>query len=155
MTAPAITMINSSGLKVHSSEQHFEMGATRTKRDYNDCKKFLKWLEERNPFLCSSKNLHSLSTGLVSITGHDDVNCENAEDIGFKIHQELNGKFLQEAKIKRKWQLISLDSLKDSINKTDKHPISINSNDMFTRLVAVFEREDDLLQFFSYGLTAV
>ena len=85
MTAPAITMINSSGLKVHSSEQHFEMGATRTKRDYNDCKKFLKWLEERNPFLCSSKNLHSLSTGLVSITGHDDVNCENAEDIGFKI----------------------------------------------------------------------
>ena len=81
-------MLQLTGAAAKSSEQHEEIGKSRTKQDYQDCLKFFNWLTRRNPFLIPDGNLHSLSGGMVSIQGKDDVNCERAEDIGkkFKLH---------------------------------------------------------------------
>lgn len=80
-----------------------------------------------------------LSTRLKSKKGQENRTCQNKEDIDFKIHQEHDGNIHQETKIKRKWQLVSLDSFKDSIHKMDKDRVTINSATWFTKLVAVAE----------------
>ena len=77
-------MLQLTGAAAKSSEQHEEIRKSRTKHDYQDCVKFLNWLTIRNPFLISDKNLHSLSSGMVSDQGKDDGNCERTEDIGKK-----------------------------------------------------------------------
>ena len=62
-------MLTLTGAATKTSEQHQDMGKSRTKQDFHDCLRFLDWLAVRNPFLVSDSNLHSLSTGLVSTQG--------------------------------------------------------------------------------------
>ena len=87
------------------------MGATRRLRDYHDCNTFLSWFQSQNPFNMDTNDLHSLSTGVVSVKGIDNVNCEDTEAIGARIHKMLDNVNLAEAKINKKDQLSSLDSL--------------------------------------------
>ena len=54
----------------------------------------------RNPFLIPDENLHSLSSGMVSIQRKDDVNCERSEDIGKKIQAALDNTAYNNASIK-------------------------------------------------------
>ena len=81
-------MLQLTGAAAKSSEQHEEIGKSRTKQDYQDCLKFLNWLTIRHPFLIPDNNLHSLSRGMVSIQEKDDVNCEGPKILGkkFKLH---------------------------------------------------------------------
>ena len=71
-------MTDISGLTVKSSKQHVEMGMSRRNKDHTDCKIFIHWLRERNPFAYKDANLHSLSLGLTSYED-DGINCDNAE----------------------------------------------------------------------------
>ena len=73
-------MTQLTGETYKSSEQHHEMGVSRTKQDYKDC--LLAWLSDHNPFLLPGKKLHALSSGLISTIGKNQVNCEQAESIG-------------------------------------------------------------------------
>jgi len=108
-------MTNLSGVKVASSEQHLEMGCKRRKHDFEDGKRFHRWFETRNPFTYKDCDLHSLSLGTVSIDGKDNVNCENAEAIGKRIQEHLNGVVFTNAKIKRKDQAQPLAALKKTL----------------------------------------
>ena len=54
-----------------------------------------------NPFGFEDENLHSLSTGIISITSKD-VNCEDAKELGLKIQKEFDNVSLSAATIKRK-----------------------------------------------------
>ena len=38
------------GTSFHTSEQHVELGENRKSIEFNDCKKFLAWFTNRNPF---------------------------------------------------------------------------------------------------------
>lgn len=58
-------MVELSVLCVKFIDQHIEMGNTRRKCDYQDCKKFLEWLEEQNSFQFEDEHLHSISSRLV------------------------------------------------------------------------------------------
>ena len=145
-------MTEVTGLTVKSSEQHVEMGVARRSRDYTDCQKFLEWLQQRNPFLYEDQHLHSLSIGLVS-TDRDDVNCDEAEEVGLAIQEKLDGMRMLTCKIKRKDQVQSLITLQNKI-KVDGHSVSVNPTMLFTRLVAVAQREkEDIEEFFSFELT--
>ena len=84
-------LMNFAGLKFRSDKFHSERGYSRRERDFADCVKFYSWLKTRNPFLVENENLFSLSTGICSKEGVDEVNCENAEEIGNKIHESCNG----------------------------------------------------------------
>lgn len=75
-------IVEVTGTQMYSTRQHIELGTSRRKLDFADCRKLYDWLKQRHPFLITSENLHSLSTGLVSIKDKDDVSCERAEEVG-------------------------------------------------------------------------
>ena len=66
-----------------SSDQHKDMSTARKSRDESDFYKIYEWLKERNPFENREKHLISLSTGIV---GKSELNCDEAEMVGEKIH---------------------------------------------------------------------
>ena len=134
------TMMQISGAQIESSGQHAEMGVTRRQYDYLDCGIFLAWLRTRNPFANEDENLHSLSNGIVSIIGTDEVNCEKAEEIGLDNLQIT---------FKRKEQIKVLESLKHSI-KDKRVTAGIDSTIIFKRMIAVAERHENLQPFFEY-----
>ena len=145
-------MTTLTGVKVSSSEQHQEMGFSRIQTDYEDSLKFFCWLEKRNPFIYKDKHLHSLSSGVVSIKGKDNVNCDEAETVGEKIQESIDGKVFTDAKIKRKDEAKSLAVIQNTIIVEDE-PIAVDSTSLFTRLAAVAQREEDVEKYFEYELT--
>ena len=142
-----------SDIRFGTSEQHLEMGATRPSRYYDDCNTFLSCFESRNPFNMDTNDLHSLSTGVVSVKGIDNVNCEDAEAIGARIHKMLDNVNLAEAKIKKKDQLSSLDSLTKMVKVSEKKSVCVNPTVLFTRLAAIAQREENVEQYFAFELT--
>ena len=146
-------MTQLSGTLLNTSEQHVEMGVTRKSKDYADCKKFLNWHQERNPFNFEDEHLHSLSSGLVSKCTHDEVNCEKAEELGDQIQNKLDKVAVTNAKISRKDQLLPLKSLSNSI-KVEGKAVSINPTLLFTRLSAIVQREEENVEnYFSFEMT--
>ena len=136
-----------------SSEQHLEMGASRRKIDYGHFLDYRSWFSSRNPFLISSENLHSLSTGVVSFEGRDDVTCEKAEEIGASIQEKFDGQSFDKASIKRKEQLKPLASLE--YLKRDKSPsILMENTRLFTRTLAIANRLDSVEEAFEFELTS-
>ena len=61
------SMTKLSGVHMGSSDQNIDMGMNRRGKDTDDCEKFFDWIEIRNPFNMTDDNLHSLSTGVVSV----------------------------------------------------------------------------------------
>ena len=98
------SLMELTGLIVKSNEQHIDVTEARRMRDVENYDKFMSWLEKRNPFLYTDSKLHSLSTGLTSISGKDTVNCDESEKLGTAIHKKLNGNTLAIASIKQKDQ---------------------------------------------------
>ena len=104
----AMTML--SKLQLTSSEQHVEMGPTRISRDIGDAQIVYEWLKSHNPFSGEDQRLRSISTGVIA-DETSFINCDETEKIGQQIHEKLDGVPLSEAKIKRKDQIKSLDSI--------------------------------------------
>ena len=145
-------MTNLTGIVTKSSEQHIDLRASRRKQDNEHGLKFTAWLQERNPFSFQDENLHSLSTGVISMTSKDSVNCEEAEELGLKIQTELDNISLSSATIKRKNQIKPLSSLLNTI-KIDDAKVYISTTVLFTRLAAVAKREENEEKYFDYELT--
>ena len=78
-------MTKLAGIVTKSSEQYTNLRVSRRKQNKEHGLKFTAWLQERNPFGFEEENLHSLSTGIISITSKDSINCEDAEELGLKI----------------------------------------------------------------------
>ena len=105
------------------------------------------------PFNPSQPKLCSLSTGLTAVD-NDDVNCDQTEQIGAKIHKQLNKVSIIDASIKRNDQVRSLNHLHPGI-QVDKKKVHINPTLLFSRLIAIAQREEDMAQFFCYELTTI
>ena len=146
------SMTSLSGSIVTSSEQHVELGFSRKARDFADFKKVKDWLEQRNPFSFDDNHLHSLSTGIISVSKQDEVNCEKSEEIGRKIHESIDNVKLPDAKIKKRDKLKPLAFLKNSVKISEKSSIYINPTMLFTRLAAIAQREDDVESYFEFEL---
>ena len=93
-----------------------------------------------------------MASGFVSISGKDEVSCEEAEELGSGIHNTMDRKTVLDAKIRRRDQIKALDALQNAI-KIDGVKVCVNSTVLFTRLAAVAKREEDEENFFSYELT--
>ena len=135
------------------SFSHEEIGKSRIKQDYQDCLKFYDWLFLRNPFHIPDENLHSLSSGMMSIRGKDDVNCERAEDVGNDIQAALDNISYNSASMKRKDQVKTLASLQHSNTESTSGDAVVDSRAMFNRMITVAEREDNIGDFFEHELT--
>ena len=137
-------------MKHKTSDQHIELGISWCKRDFEDLSKIQVWFSQHEPFNMNERRLRSLSSGLTA-TDSDDVNCHRTEDVGAKIQQQLDNVCVTEATIKRSEQVKSLDHLYPGV-QVDKKKIYIN---LFSRLIAVVRREEDMQPFFDYELTTI
>ena len=146
-------MIKLSDVNVGSRDQNIDMGTKRRECNYTDCQKFYDWFTTRNPFNMKDGNLCSLSSGVVSVKGNDNVNCDEAEIIGARIQDSLDNLKFSEAKFKRKDQFVSLASFTRSISIGGKNQICVNPTLLFTRLAAIAEREENVEQYFDFELT--
>ena len=140
-------------LKHKTSEQHVELGASRSKRDFDDVRKIQEWFDQHEPFNLNEEKLRSLSSGLTAADG-DGVNCDKTEQVGAKIHEYLNKVTVTEATIKRSHQVKSLDHLLPGI-QVEKKKVSINPTLLFSRLIAIVQREEDMAPFLEYELTTI
>ena len=61
----------------HDFILHPELGFSKTKRDNEDLKKILDFLELHNPFETNDARLHSLTSGIAAADS-DNINCDNA-----------------------------------------------------------------------------
>ena len=66
----------------------------------SDILTILQWLLSYLPFMSADPNLRSLHSGLGSVDGSDNANCENVETIGEAIQKKLDDKTYTESKFK-------------------------------------------------------
>ena len=90
----AMTDISSS--KHQTSDQHKNHTYAAKERDFQDFIKILDWLYYHNPFCPVETNLKSISSGITSIKGEDNINSEDAEEVGLAIKTSMNGKYISE-----------------------------------------------------------
>ena len=148
-------MTTLTNLKTKSSEQHVDLGKTRQKRDIDDVNKMFNWFDIHDPFDLSSQALRSISTGLQA-QEDDQINCDNAEAVGFEIQLKLNDKLYCDSKIKRSEQVKPLASLSSKVKVGKKTEAYLHPTVLFTRLVAMAQRDDDdVSKYFEYELTTM
>ena len=145
-------MMDLTSMTVKTNDQHVDVTEARRKQDSIDYESLKAWLKERNPFEFADANLHSLSSGLISVAGKDQVNCDNAEQLGATIHQQLDGSSLANANIKRQDCFNSLASLFNIIKVDDKQ-VFLDPIVLFTRLTAIAQREDDVEKHFQFEMS--
>ena len=121
-----------------SSEQHTEMGKTRRKIDQGDEQNLLCWIKSHNPFTVSeSLNycLKALASGIIADES-SLVDCDKAESIGQEIQESRDGVDIEQAKVKRKDGITTIDTITNSIVVDQQH-ITIKPKILFTRLTGI------------------
>ena len=140
------------GSSVKRSEQHIDLGPSRLTQDHTDSKRFKDWLTTRNLFKFEDSNLHSLSTGFISIAKEDGTNCDSSERIDENIQAGMGGKSFTEVRFKRDIQAKPLDWYQNTVT-IDEVKVYINSTALFMKLAAVAKREEDEESYFYYEMT--
>ena len=74
-----------------------------------DWERFKEWLTARNPSTFEDSNLHSLSTGFISIAGEDEINCDDSERTGANIQAGMDSKTFTKVRFKRNDQAKPLE----------------------------------------------
>ena len=145
-------MTTMTDMKTKASEQHIELGRSRCERDFQDLLKIQEWFDEHEPFDVKEVKLRSLSSGLTTTEG-DGINPDKVEEVGLKIQMQLDGLHVAEASIKRRDHIKPLADLKPGI-QVDQQKLNINPVILFSRLIAIVQREEDMSPYFDYELTA-
>ena len=146
-------MTSMTNAKHQTSEQHMELGTSRSNRDFADLHNVQEWFNQHEPFDLNELRLRSLSSGLTASHG-DGVNCDKTEEVGAHIQKKLDNMNVVEASIKRSDQVRSLDHLNPGI-QVEKRKVHIHPNHLFYRLITIAQREEDMAPYFGYELTAM
>lgn len=133
-----------------SSEQHVELGSSRSSRDFEDLKKVYHWLEASNPFDVNDQRLRSLSTGLAA-KQPDNINCDQAEEVGEEIQRIMDNQSVIAAKVPTKEKVRSLVHLTKAV-KIGTQTVHVDPLVLFMRLLVLVERAEKPDQYFSYEL---
>ena len=142
-------MTSLTGNQTVSTHQHEELGVTRQKRDAKDVDEINSWFKIHNLFDSNRTQLHSLSTGLIE---DDKINCDKTEILCCSIQMKLDNLIFSEASIKRIDRVTTLASLNNQIKVKDR-VFSVDPVQLFSRLILIMERSDNLTQYFKYELT--
>ena len=94
-------MTSLTGLPHNSSEQHAEMGNSRSSRECRDLYKPIEWFDTNDPFDVSNVKLRSLASGFTA-RDSDDINCDSAEAIGSKIMKGMDNVGVLDVVLKKK-----------------------------------------------------
>ncbi len=138
--------------KHKTSEQHVELRSSRCSRDFQDLSKIKEWFDQHEPFNLDEDGLCSLSSGLTAVDG-DGINCDRTEEVGARIQKKFDHVSIAQSSLKKKDQVKSLNHLQPGI-QVNKESVKINPTNLFSRLIAIIQREEDLSPYFCYKLTA-
>ena len=144
-------MTSVTNLAHRTSEQHVELGNARRQRDSTDVTKVINWLTAHNPFDVNLQSLRSLSPGLTA-SDSDGINCEEMEEAGRLLQQKLENVNVLDVSVKRSDKVITLANMQKCV-KIDKKSVHVDPNTLFTRLVLLLERYEDVISYFKYELT--
>ena len=135
------------GVPVHTDVKRAQM-----KRDNDAVNTIVGWLEEVNPFDATrdKKTLVSFSTGFSS-TPEDQVNADQAEEVGRAIQAKMDGKTVVDAMV-TKHKVKSLASLRSG-PKVNGEKLVIDSLKLFNRLIVISEREVKTKEVLRFELT--
>jgi len=136
-----IAMSSLTDLQHTSSEQHTDLGLSRKRRDNHDLSKIITWFDSHDPFDLSETALKSLSSGLVA---NDDINCDDADLVGEKIQKNLDNVTFEEAKIRKKDRIKTLEVLQPGVTVGAK-TVNIDPLILFTRLTAIIQRDGSVI----------
>ena len=87
---------------------HKDLTPARIKRDTKDLTSVLDFVANRTPFACNTKELQSLSSGII---GKGPVDVDTAKTIGESILASMEGQSVQQHTFSKKAQVNSLASV--------------------------------------------
>ena len=132
-----------------TSEQHIELRASPVNRDLSDIATLQSWFEDYSPFT-DMKDLVSIANGITA-SEESNVNCDKAEEVGAMIQENLDNMEYQKVKIKRSDTVKTMASLQSAVKIADEE-VAIDPMTLFSRLVVLIMREQDIIPYFSYEL---
>ena len=137
-------------LKRTGGEQHVDLTTARRQIDMKDLSTITLWLKCHSPFDTTSKELRSIASGLTA-RDKDNINCDDAEDIGFKLQEKLDKVCFESVSMKRKEKIRTLALLQDTV-KVQNESIVIDPLVLFGRLSLIAQNRDDAAAQFAYEL---
>ena len=142
--------------RVTSSPQHAELGKLRHHHDLNDLHKIIKWLDSHNPFESDVASLQSLSSGRpISGNKDDDINCDNAEEVGYRIQASMDNQVFSDVKLRKKDRVKTLQELQPGV-KFGKKTVHLDPSTLCLRCVELAKRLDlEGKDFFQYDMCPV
>ena len=143
-------MMELTSMVVNTYNQLVDITEPRQKQDSTDYDNFKIQLKEINPFEFIDANLHSLSSGLVSLAEKYQVNCDDAEQLGAEIHQQLEETSLANANIKQ--QIVNSLASLFNIIKVDDKQVFLDCNVFFSHITTIAQREDDVEKYFTFEM---
>ncbi len=152
---PACAMINTllqsfAGVELGYSQQHQDITKSRVKRDNDDLRNIVNFLEQSSPFDKDISNLKSISTG-VSAANH--CNAEESKVIGQRILKSMEGKSLAQFSFKKKDQAVLMTS--KSSDQKNSSISRLETTLLFQRCISVLKRSEvDQQSTFCYELSS-
>ena len=82
------SMTTLTGLNHDTSDQHIDLGSSRSNRDFHDLNNIQQCFDQHEPFDLTKERLRSLSSGLIA-ADDDCINCDKVEEIGAEYKNSL------------------------------------------------------------------
>jgi len=136
-----------------NESKHVELGQSRLQRDTQDLNKMLDWLKGSNPFNTGDSRLRSISSGLIA-SDSDQINCELADEVGEDIMRRMDGIAYTDVVMKKAYQVRTLKELSKTVS-VGGNTVAIDDNLLFSRLLIVLERKQEIEPYFEFELTPV
>jgi len=133
--------------------QHADTYTSKMKRDSADLTKILTWFEANSPFDVVDPRLRSLTSG-VAASDDDCINCDRAEEVGEAIMKKMDGQAYTEVVLRKCDQVKTLAQLRTVAIPTARS-INIDQSVLFSRLLIILSRHQDMAPYFGYELTSV
>lgn len=134
---------------IKEAEVHKDRSAARMTRDAKDVQIILNYFCERKPFSRDSKELHSLSSGVIA---DKSVNVERAESVGHAILKSMQGKSVAEHTFRKRDQVTTLAA--STYIAIQGERLEIDPKQLFQRLVVAGTGTVDTKTLFTYELSA-
>ena len=96
-------------------------------------------------------SLRSLVTGITA-TADDNINCDDAEEVGNALQVKLDNVCVEDATMKTKGKVRTLESLRPGV-KLEGKTIYIDPSILFTRLTTIIGPDEDAMKYFDYEMT--
>lgn len=137
-----------------TSEQHVWCGKSSQTRNTFDLHVVVAQVSQYNPVHCQDPRLWCIVTE-VATADSDDINCDEAKNVGIEINKDIDKGLVSEVTVKRSKQVKHLTELCPVV-KVNNQTIYINPTvlNKWQRLIVLIERLEDMTRYFEYELSA-